>query len=75
MELMHDSFDRINHLQTVPCKDRGAGKDICAGDRDGGPVLGLWRTFMIDDRKTVARIYNTCIRRLEILLKKSSILS
>jgi hypothetical protein len=41
LELTHDSFDRIKHMQAVPFKDRGAGEDIPAGDRARGPVLGL----------------------------------
>jgi len=41
LELTHDSFDRIKHMQAVSFKNRGAGEDIRAGDRAGGSVLGL----------------------------------
>jgi hypothetical protein len=38
---MRDSSDRIKHSQAVSFENRGAGEDIRAGDRAGGPILGL----------------------------------
>lgn len=64
IELMHGSSDRIKHLQAVSCQNRGAGEDLRASNRDGGTVLGLWRTFMITEK------FRACISRPWITLKQ-----